>query len=55
MKRRLVSVLQPMMADIQQRRAAVTDDVVKHFMTVRPLRSAPGGSGAEASTPAQAK
>ena len=36
-KARLVETLAPMVAEHQAARAAVTDDVVRHFMRVRPL------------------
>lgn len=36
-KQLLVDVLQPLVADFQRARAAVTDDVVNAFMTVRKL------------------
>jgi tryptophanyl-tRNA synthetase len=36
-KAKLIEVLQPMVAAHQQRRAAVTDEVVRRFMAVRPL------------------
>ena len=37
LKKELVAVLQKLVCEHQQRRAAVTDDIVKQFMTPRPL------------------
>ena len=36
-KKELISVLQPLVAEHQERRKLVTDDVVKEFMTPRKL------------------
>ena len=37
LKKELVQVLQKLVSEHQKRRAAVTDDVVKQYMTPRPL------------------
>lgn len=39
LKKELIGVLQALVRGHQQRRAAVTDEVVRHFMTPRPLKS----------------
>ena len=36
-KKELIGVLQEMVAEHQERRSAVTDEVVRQFMEVRPL------------------
>jgi len=37
LKQELIAVLQPLVAEHQERRKTVTDDLVKQFMTPRPL------------------
>ena len=37
LKRELIMVLQKILTDHQQRKAAVTDEIVKQYMTPRPL------------------
>ena len=37
LKQELIGVLQPLVQKHQERRNAVTDDMVKQFMTPRPL------------------
>jgi len=36
-KKTLIEVVQAIVADLQKRRATITDDMVKEFMRVRPL------------------
>ena len=37
LKKELTAVLQKLVSDHQQRRAAITDEIVKQYMTPRPL------------------
>jgi len=37
LKQELIAVLQPLVAEHQERRKTVTDDLVKQFMNPRPL------------------
>jgi tryptophanyl-tRNA synthetase len=43
LKKRCIEVLQHLVLEFQQRRASVTDDLVKEFMSVRPMGHHPSG------------
>ena len=50
-KKILIGILTQMTKDHQDARAAVTDDMVRKFMAVRPIDSSGGGDGAGAESP----
>ena len=37
LKKEIIAVLQKLVSDHRKRRAAVTDDLVRHFMSPRPM------------------
>jgi len=49
-KQHLIDVMQPLIGQIQKRRAEVTDEVVREFMRVRQLATGPGASAETSGT-----